>query len=104
MPVLENYVVLETGKTKRIRFKPPRRIEDMQIEDPRTKVQKTVKAWVCDVSEEDGTVVTKTFAVVSERAARQLEALHNTGELYQRTIAILRTGAGFATQYTVTIL
>ncbi|RLC85614.1 MAG: hypothetical protein DRJ03_11090 [Chloroflexi bacterium] len=100
--VLANYVKLETGKEKVLRFRPDSaRIEVRLITDPVTKKTKRVRALVIDVIEEDGLPVEKVFSTLSEKLAETLWTAHQTGDLYRFRVGITPVGEGYAREYKV---
>jgi len=68
---ISNWVKLEPGKEKRLRFS-GHVIVKKQITDPITKAPKTVEALEFDVALEDGSPTTRRFSVVSEKLAGDL--------------------------------
>jgi len=99
---LENYVKLTRDVEKILRFKPETfRIEPREITDTITKKARAVKAAVIDVTEEDGSPVTKVFSTLSEKLATQLKVAHDNGTLYRYRVGITVRGEGFAREYQI---
>jgi len=68
---ISNWVVLEPGKEKRLRFS-NHVIVKKRITDPITKISKEVEALEFDVTMEDGAPSTRRFSVVSQKLAGDL--------------------------------
>ena len=100
---LENYVKLQPGVEMVLMLSNPR-IEERVIIDPVTKREKTVKAWVADVTEQNHIPVSKTYSTLSEKHAAQLQQLFDTGVLPGRRTGITKYPRGLATQFTIRTL
>jgi len=68
---ISNWVMLEPGKEKRLRFS-AHRIVTKQITDPVTKAMKMVEALDFSVAFDDGVPSGKSFSVVSQKLAGEL--------------------------------
>ena len=88
---------------KRIRVDNPR-IEDHTRKDPITGLVGTRKAYVLDVTEEDGVKVSKTFSTLADKLAVQLKQLENLGQLRGRLIEVVWHPRGYATEYELRVI
>jgi len=70
-PVIENWVKLEPGVSKRLRFAEYRKVRRV-ITDPFFRRPREVEGLVFRVVMEDGREVDKIFSVLSERLAGEL--------------------------------
>jgi hypothetical protein len=103
MSTLGNFVVLQEGVPKSLRFSELYFVEK-EIKDPLTKKVKRVVALQGDVIEEDGKEVRKVFSVTSEKLATALQPLLGMKDLHLHRVVITKHGQGFTTEYTVTII
>jgi hypothetical protein len=71
MAVLENWVKLVYGVPKRLHFI-NHLVQPRQFTNPITKMQETRQSLVFSVDREDGTPVSKSFSVMSEKLANDL--------------------------------
>ena len=102
---LENYVKLVSDVEKVLRIKEGSfRVEDRLIMDPKTHIEKTTRAAVVDVIEEDRVPVTKTFSTLSEKLATTLKTMHDNGDLYKYSVGVTKRGVGFRTEYEVRLI
>lgn len=100
---LINYVRLEEGIPKRLRFSEAWE-EKRLIIDPITKRTKEVTAYVLRTVEEDGVPVDKTFSVLARKLFELLKPFIDDGTIFQKTFEITKTGKGFLTEYSVRVV
>ena len=101
--VLGNFVVLQDGIPKRLRFA-DHRIYPKTQKDSISNRTKVVNTLQFDVVEEDGRPVSKVYEIQGEKHARQF-APELDGKTYVgRTVEITPHGKGFLKEYTVTWL
>lgn len=103
MPLIENYVRIESGKCKVLRFDDWTKVTKV-ITDPLTGWTKEVEALLLHVVEEDGEKVSKVFSVLSSKLANTLWPYLESGEFKKRAFRICKSGTGFLTDYTVEVL
>jgi len=101
--VLQNYVVLQTGRPSRLHFAShdlmPRTIADSVTLRP-----KSVNTLVFQVDELDGRPVSSQYSVLSEKHARDF-APYLVGERYRSYDFIVTVqGEGFRREYQVQVL
>jgi len=103
MGVLDNYVRLEEGVPKLLRFI-DHYIMPKEITDPVTGRIKTINTLVFSVIEEDRRKVRKEFSVTAEKLAMlfepYLEEKKYLGKLFQVTMY----GKGFARKYNLVVI
>jgi hypothetical protein len=97
-----NYVKLEPEKTKRLKFD-KWWWDDRQITDPKSRVQKTVKAMVFHVTEEDGQPADTTFSVLSYKLQQTLAPLIDTGVVFTRRVNITWYPRDYSTEYGIAL-
>ncbi len=95
-----NYVKLEPGITKRLRFD-KWWWDDRTITDPKTRQPKPVKVMVLHTTEEDGKIVDLPFSVLSYKLQQTLAPLIDTGALFTRLVSITWYPQDHATEYAV---
>lgn len=99
--VLQNYVVLQAGKSTRLHFVRADRVVKT-ITDPLTRQPKEVTSLVLQVDEMDGERVAAMLSVLAEGLAVQLEAFIRAGSLTDYDFVITPSGEGFLRTYSVT--
>ncbi|MDR7492445.1 MAG: hypothetical protein QN122_13490 [Armatimonadota bacterium] len=98
--LLQNFVRLEPGESKRLHFV-DHAIAPRDIRDPVTGLVRPVRTLVFIVDMEDGVPVQKTFSVTASRLAAEF-APFLTDRLYRAfDFVITKHGSGFGTTYTV---
>jgi len=103
--VLDNYVKLVTDVETVLRIREGSfRYEPRTVTDPKSKLAKTVRAAVLDVTEENGRPVTKTFSTLSDKLATTLNTMALNGDLYRYRVGITRVGEGFTTEYRIRVI
>jgi len=95
-----NFVKLVPEKTKRLKFDKWWK-EQRQIIDPKSKMSKTVTAWVFHVTEEDGQPVDTVFSVLAYKLQQTLAPLIDTGAIFTRRVDITWYPRDYATEYGV---
>lgn len=103
MGVLENYVILETGIPTRLHFT-DHRIQRRTITDSITGEPGSRNVLVLDVDRMDGRPVTAKYSTMSEKHATQFEPYLKEKRYRDYEFTITRTGEGFLTQYSVSVV
>jgi hypothetical protein len=98
--VLQNYVILETGRPARLHFR-DHHIEPRTITDPLTRQPGSRNVLVFEVDELNGAPVAARYSTMSEKHAGQFAPYlpDKSYQLYNFTITAI--GEGFMRHYTV---
>jgi hypothetical protein len=103
MGVLENYVMLETGIPTRLHFT-DHRIQRRTVTDPVTGEPASRNVLVLDVDRMDGRPAVAKYSTMSEKHAMQFEPYLEGKRYRDYEFTITRTGEGFLTQYSVSVV
>lgn len=93
--VLGNWVKLIPGQEKRLRFSGGG-VQAREIVDPVTQKAKTVNSLHLSVVLEDGIPVSKSFSIVSERLASEMQAYLAPDKIVKYEFTFLKGNAAFA--------
>jgi len=102
-PVLENYVILETGVPARLHFTDHSLVRKM-IRDPLTGQPSTRNTLVFLVDRLNGREVQSQYSIMAEKHAAQFEP-YLKDKLYRSyEFIITKTGTEFLTLYSITVV
>jgi hypothetical protein len=101
--VLENYVLLETGKPARVHFV-DHVIQKRTVTDPITGGPTTRSVLVLDVDRLNGREVTSKYSIMAEKHAGQFEPYLKDKSYRDYDFVITRSGEGFRTSWAVQVI
>lgn len=93
-PLIENWVKLKPGIPKRLHFV-NHAIESRRIHDPLMKASKDISSLVFAVDREDGNAVSKSFSVVSEKLAGDLQGWVEGKRYVGQEFTFIKDAPGF---------
>lgn len=100
MSILGNYIELKPGVAKKMKIS-GYIFSNVEIIDPDTKEQKTIRTLNCRVVREDDQEVNKTFSITSEKLAQALFPFLEKGHHLDKEVVITQSGRGYMKEYTV---
>lgn len=101
--VLENYVILETGKPARLHFT-DHAIQKRTVTDPITGGPTIRSVLVFEVDRLNGRAATAKYSIMAEKHASQFKPYLEEKSYRDYEFVITKTGEGFRTSWSVQVI